>query len=240
MGSGFFMSIANDLNDVLEASGDTLARLAVFAEHIPDEWVSTAAALSAKATVRRRRLPSDLVLWLVVGMAFFRNEPISEVARRLNICADGLANDVLLADSALSQARQRLGKQPVEWLFKQCAGVWGRERYPRDQWQGLQVFAIDGALFRTQETPELRTHFGSGNTATDRQTPYPVLRLVTLMNVRSHVLANAAISPYRKGEIPLASEFIASLADDSVTLLDKGFFSADLLLRIQDGGANRH
>ena len=53
-------------------------------------------------------------------------------------------------------------------------------------------------------------------------------------------MANAAISPYRKGEIPLASEFIASLADDSVTLLDKGFFSADLLLRIQDGGANRH
>ena len=56
-------------------------------------------------------------------MAFFRNEPISEVARRLNICAEGLANDALLADSALSQARQRLGKQPLEWLFKQCADV---------------------------------------------------------------------------------------------------------------------
>ena len=54
-----------------------------------------------------------MVLWLVVGMAFFRNEPISEVARRLNICAEGLANDALLADSALSQARQRLGKQPL-------------------------------------------------------------------------------------------------------------------------------
>ena len=31
----------------------------------------------------------------------------------------------LLADSALSQAGQRLGKQPLEWLFKQCADVWG-------------------------------------------------------------------------------------------------------------------
>lgn len=53
------------------------------------------------------------------------------------------------------------------------------------------------------------------------------------MNVRSHVIANAAISPYRKGEIPLASEFIHSLPDNSVTLLDKSFFGADLLLRIQ-------
>lgn len=104
----------------------------------------------------------------------------------------------------------------------------------------LRHSARYGALFRTSDTPELRAHFGSGNTATDRQTPYPMLRLVTLMNVRSHVLVNATISPYRQGEIPLASDFIASLADDSVTLLDRGFFSADLLLRIQDGGVNRH
>ncbi|WP_447780557.1 IS4 family transposase [Aeromonas veronii] len=234
------MSIANDLNDVIEASGDMLARRAIFADHIPDEWITAAAALSEKATIRRRRLPSDMVLWLVVGMAFFRNEPISEVARRLNICAEGLANDALLADSALSQARQRLGKQPLEWLFKQCADVWGRERYPEDHWHGLQVFAIDGALFRTQDMPELRAHFGSGNTSTNRQTPYPMLRLVTLMNVRSHVIANAAISPYRKGEIPLASEFIHSLPDNSVTLLDKGFFGADLLLRIQAEDTDRH
>ena len=234
------MSIANALNDAMDASAETLARLDLFTHHIPDEWIIAAATLSDKATIRRRRLPADLVLWLVVGMAFFRNEPISEVARRLNICAEGLANDVLLADSALSQARQRLGKQPLEWLFKQCANVWGPERYPEDQWHGLQVFAVDGALFRTQDTPELRAHFGSGNTPTDRQTPYPMLRLVTLMNVRSHVIANAAISPYCRGEIPLASEFIHSLPDNSVTLLDKGFFSADLLLRIQAGGANRH
>lgn len=52
-----------------------------------------------------------MVLWLVVGMVFFRNDPISEVARRLNICAEGLANNVLLVDSALSQARQRLGSE---------------------------------------------------------------------------------------------------------------------------------
>lgn len=60
------------------------------------------------------------------------------------------------------------------------------------------------------------------------------------MNVRSHVIANAAISPYRKGEIPLASEFIHSLPDNSVTLLDKSFFGADLLLRIQAEDTDRH
>ena len=29
-----------------------LARLAIFADHIPDEWITAAAALSEKATIR--------------------------------------------------------------------------------------------------------------------------------------------------------------------------------------------
>ncbi|OSN72660.1 hypothetical protein BV352_05703 [Pseudomonas syringae pv. actinidiae] len=145
-----------------------------------------------------------------------------------------------MAKSGLSQARQRLGNQPVSWLFRQCASTWGYERYPQDDWHGLQVFAVDGALFRTPETPQLRAHFGSGNTSSNRQTPYPVLRLVALMNARSHIIANAAISPYRKGEIPLAKDFVESIPNHSVTLLDKGFFSADLLLSIQNAEQNRH
>jgi hypothetical protein len=60
------------------------------------------------------------------------------------------------------------------------------------------------------------------------------------MNARSHVIANAAISPYRKGEIPLARDFVDAIPGNSVTLLDKGFFSADLLLSIQNAPKNRH
>ena len=144
----------------------------------------------------------------------FRNEPISEVARRLNICAEGLATEELLARSALSQARQRLGEEPMRWLFKQCAQVWGSERYPQDDWNDLQVFAIDGALFRTPDTPPLREHFGSGNTNHEQQTPFPMLRLVALMNIRSHVIADAAITPYRKGEIRIAEAFIEGIIAD--------------------------
>ena len=50
----------------------------------------------------------------------------------------------------------------------------------------------------------------------------------------------AAISPLPQRGNPLASEFIHSLPDKSVTLLDKGFFGADLLLRIQAEDSDRH
>lgn len=94
------------------------------------------------------------------------------------------------------------------------------------------MFAIDGALFRTADTPELREHFGSGNTGSDRQTPYPLCRVVTVMNVHSYVLLDAQINSYRTNEMKLASDMLDKLPDNSVTLLDKGFFSAALLHHI--------
>jgi len=211
-----------------------------FTQNIPVEWVEAALHLSTKASIRRRRLPSDQVLWLVLGMALFRNEPVNEVARRLNICAQGLASDQLLARSGISQARKRLGAEPVEWLFRRTAATWGCERYPEDAWHGLQVLAVDGALLRTSDTPELREHFGSGNTATERQTPFPMMRLVALMNVRSHLLIDAQITPYRHSEMRAAETFLDRIPNQSITLFDKGFWGADLLYSLASQGDQRH
>ncbi|KRP41335.1 transposase [Pseudomonas synxantha] len=224
-----------DLGDLFNFSD-----LSTFTQNIPVEWVASALGLSSQATIRRRRLPADQVLWLVLGMALFRDEPVHEVARRLNICAQGLASDHLLARSGVTEARKRLGSDPVEWLFRKTGSQWGGERYNGDTWQDLQVFAVDGALLRTPDNQELRDHFGSGNTGTDRQTPFPMLRLVALMNVRSHLLLDAQLSPYRRSEMRLADEFLQQIPDHSVTLFDKGFWSANLLLSLSGAGINRH
>lgn len=232
------MPIQQTLLDIDELHSFT--DLSTFAQNIPVEWIESALHLSSKATIRRRRLPSEQVLWLVLGMALFRNEPVSEVARRLNICAQGLANDTLLAPSGISEARQRLGADPVQWLFQRTGQHWGLERYPEDDWHGLQVLAVDGALLRTPDTPELREHFGSGNTSTNRQTPFPMMRLVALMNVRSHVILDAQLSPFRRSELRLADTFLDRIPDDSVTLFDKGFWGADFLLRLTAEGRHRY
>ena len=57
------------------------------------------------------------------------------------------------------------------WLFKQCPIMWGGNVILKTIGTVYLVFAIDGALFRTQDMPELRAHFGSGNTSNNRQTP---------------------------------------------------------------------
>lgn len=232
------MPVQNDLLDLNDLFN--FSNISSFTQNIPIEWVESALRLSESATIRRRRLPSDQVLWLVLGMALFRDEPVHEVARRLNICAKGLASENLLARSGVTNARVRLGAAPVEWLFRETGQQWGHERYPEDEWHGLRVMAVDGALFRTQDNKALREHFGSGNTSTERQTPFPMLRLVALMNVRSHTIVDAQISPYRRGEIPLAERFLESIPDHSVTLFDKGFWGANLMISLNEAGRDRH
>ncbi|WP_423836274.1 IS4 family transposase [Stutzerimonas stutzeri] len=230
------MSLQQQLLDLGELFN--FADLSTFTQNIPIEWVASALDLSAQASIRRR-LPGDQVLWLVLGVALFRDEPVHEVARRLNICAQGLASQTCWPEAVLRR-RANDWADPVEWLFRQTRSQWGRERYDGDTWQGLHVLAIAGALLRTPDTPELREHFGSGNTPNDRQAPYPMLRLVALMNVRSHLILDAQLSPYRRSEMRLADECVQQIPSCSVTLFDKGFWNADLLLSLAATGENRH
>ena len=73
-----------------------------------------------------------------------------------------------------------------------------------------------------------------------RQTSLLFLRLVALMNVRSHVILDAQLSPYRRSEMRLADEFLQQIPDHSVTLFDKGFWGAELLSSLSSAGINRH
>ncbi len=41
------------------------------------------------ATVRRRRLPLEAVMWSVIGMSLFRNETVWDIANRLDISLPG-------------------------------------------------------------------------------------------------------------------------------------------------------
>jgi hypothetical protein len=67
-----------------------------------------------------------------------------------------------------------------------------------------------------------------------------MLRLVALMNVRSHVILDAQLSPYRRSEMRLADEFLQQIPDHSVTLFDKGFWGAELLSSLNRAGTHRH
>jgi hypothetical protein len=65
------------------------------------------------------------------------------------------------------------------------------------------------------------------------------MRLVVLMALRSHVLAAASFGPY-DSELRYAADLWPSVPSESLTLVDRGFLSANILMPLESGGTNRH
>jgi hypothetical protein len=188
------------------------------------------------ATVRRRRLPLDAVMWSVIGMSLFRNETVWDIASRLDISLPG--KNKLVAPSALVQGRQRLGVDAVQHSFQLLAH---RTFYSQafEHWCGLNLLAVDGVSFRTQDNAENRSAFGSDSNQFGEGN-YPQVRMCSLMEVSSHLLLDSSFDARHVGEMSLAERLLPSIPDDSLTLFDRGYYSLGLLYRWQKQGQNTH
>lgn len=214
-------------------------RVDIFNAPLPMEWLDEALSLTESVSVRRRKLPPEQIIRLVVGMSLLRNESIQEVATRLAFSSKGLDNSLLAARSSLSEARQRLGSAPVKTLFEKSAAHWASQTHVDDNWQGLQPFAIDGTTLRTEDTPECRKHFGSANTSGEFESGYPVMQLTCLMNVRSHIILRAVAGKYTDSELFQTTQMLESVPDNSVLIMDKLYHCAKLLLELENKGHKR-
>jgi hypothetical protein len=208
-----------------------------FQASIDPSWVLEALTATGTATLRRRRFPAEQVIWLVLGMALFRDLPIVEVVRDLALVLPG-SGAGRIAASAVMQARARLGASPLRWLFEKCAEIWAKASADRHRWRGLAVFGADGTTVRVPDSPENRAEFGAGNGRTVGG--YPMVRIVTLMVLRSHLLLAARLGPYRVSERKHARDLWPSVPDDSVVVADRNFLYARDLWPLQSGGTNRH
>jgi len=234
-----------DLGQTLLAvgSGERAESFETFARAIDPHWVEQALAATGSATVRRRKLPAEQVLWVVIAMGLFRDRSIQEVVHHLDLVlppASGAATGRgVVTSSAVVQARDRLGDAPLAALFEQTATRWAGDSADAHRWRGLSVYGVDGSALRIPDTPENEQAFGRpGSSRGDAA--YPQLRLVVLMVLRSHLLAGVSLGPWSKGEVTLAEPLWARLPDRSLTILDRGFLSYALLHQLATSGAERH
>ncbi len=205
---------------------------------IDPDWIDEALEATGTATLRRRRLPAEQVIWLVLGMALFRDRRIDEVVAKLDLALPGRRGPTP-APSAVVQARARLGDEPMKWLFERCAEKWAHESAREHAWRGLAVYGVDGTTVRVPDSPENRAHFG-GQRHRSGDSGYPLARIVTLMALRTHQLAAMRFGPYSNGETTLAKTLWAQVPDNALVIVDRGFWDGAALFPLQDHGACRH
>lgn len=220
------------LTDQLELTHElaTPEHWATIRQHLPEAWLEQALAEGGVATLRRRRLPMEQALWLVLGIALLRDRSIAEVVERLDLALPG---DQPPTSSALSQARQRLGTEPLERLFELTARHWALPELEHSRCQGWRIVALDGVVWRTPDTVENRAAFGGQRNRPGHHSPFPNVRAACLLDVRSRLLLDATFDAYDISEYRLAARLLPALPEQSILLIDKGFFSASLLWPLQ-------
>jgi hypothetical protein len=173
-------------------------------------------------------------------MALLRNQSNERVVALLDLALPSEKGDSA-AKSAITQARQRLGEEPMAYLFVTTADRWAQASARRHQWRGLALYGVDGTTNRVPDSPENWKAFGGqcGN-GSRNGSAYPMVRIVALMALRSHLVASWQFADYATGETTLFNGLWQELPDHSLTIADRNYLVANDLCAIENSGRNRH
>jgi hypothetical protein len=229
------MALQLDLDYAAELAPHEFER---FASLIDPTWIEEALQQTGTVSLRRRRLPAERMVWLVIGLALFRNEPIWHIVQQLDL-ADGPTPRTPVPSAAVA-GRERLGEAPMAWLFERIASCWSGQAVPESAlFHGLRTFAVDGVVWSLPDTAENCEEFGKASNATATGA-WPQLRAACLMDTYTHLIRATEFGDYRTGELNFAKPLMRAVPDDSLTIFDRAYFSAAFLLDWQQAGQQRH
>ena len=198
------------------------------------------------------KLPPHVMVYFTMAMALFADDDYEEVLTRL---AEPLmrwgcweADWQMPGSGGITQARQRLGAQPLERLFGEVARP-VCESLTRGAWlAGRRLVSVDGLEWDAPDSKANAAYFGYAGGAAN-PSAFPKVRVLTLVESGSHAAFGAGIGPTSgksSGEQSMARELYPLLEPDMLLLGDRNFYSftdwcaaadtgADLLWRLGEG-----
>ena len=210
----------------------------VFSPELVDEVV----AQTGRRERRQRLLPARVVVYYVLAMALFADSSYEEVMRQL---VEGLAWESgwrqtweVPSKVAIFLARQRLGAEPLELLFRAVAWPVGGEATRGAFYRGLRLMSLDGTCVDVADTPENDQAFGRpGSSRREAGGAFPQLRLVGLAESGTHAITSAALGPYTSSERELSDQLLGGLSEEMLCLADRGFYSFERFQAARKTGA---
>jgi hypothetical protein len=205
--------------------------LGVIAKYFPVEKIHDVLKQTNRASIRERDLPAHVVVYYVIALALYMRSSYREVLRCLlegvQWLLDPSAKVKVAGKSGISQARSRLGVEPVKKLYaavvtpiaeKRTKGAWFR------QWR---LVSLDGSTLDVADTVENDEAFGRPG-ASRGSSAFPKIRFVALLENGTHVLWAAHMDPYATNELTLAEKVIPSLRQGMLCMADRFFPSYKL------------
>jgi hypothetical protein len=206
--------------------------LGVLASSVPRDVVDDAVEVTGKGARRAGgKLPPHVMVYVVMALALFADEDYEEVAARLagTLQAWGSWEDgwEVPTRGGVTQARQRLGPEPLAEVFGQVAGPVAdldtAGAFP-GPWR---LMSLDGMERDVPDTAANRAFFGS-KAGPAGPAPFPKIRVVSISECGSHAAVAAAMGPAAggkgSGEQALARKLYPGLEQDWLLLADRNFY----------------
>src|SRR6516162_7797273 len=131
------------------------------------------------------------------------------------------------SEEALSNARARLGAEPLRLLFEKVAGFVAPPRAAGAWWRGLRLVSLDGTTLDVQDEQANWQRFGGPSTRTPEgrrlRGAFPQVRLLALAECGTRALVAAVHGGYGTGEKTLAGDLIGRLGAGILCLADRNF-----------------
>jgi hypothetical protein len=204
-----------------------LVSVGVLTRTFPPAVVDEVIAAAGRKEQRHRSLPARTMAYFAVGMALHSEGSYEDV---LGLLTDGLAwaepgvEPVRLpSKSAIFQARDRLGFEPVKALFDRVARPLATGETPGSFLAGRRMVAIDGTTFDVADTVGNDGFFGRPGVAKGERSAFPQARVVAVAECGTHAMFDAEIGAYTTSEVALSKPLIDRLKPGMVLLADRGF-----------------
>jgi hypothetical protein len=210
-----------------------LVSLGVLACWVPRDAVDDAVAAAGKEAKRAGgRLPPHVMVYFVMALALFADEDYEEVITRLTqtLQAWGCWEDgwEVPTSGGITQARQRLGPEPLAELFGQVAVPVADLDRAGAFLGGWRLMSVDGMEWDVPDTAANRAAFGARSGAAGPGA-FPGIGVVTLSECGSHAAVAAALGPVAggkgSGEQALARKLYPGLEEDWLLIADRNFYS---------------
>jgi hypothetical protein len=208
----------------------------------PPDLVDEVIAAAGRTEQRRRALPARSMAYFAIGMGLYSQGSYEDVMAQLT---DGLSwstgwDEVYVAPSksGIFQARERLGAEPVEALFRRVARPLAQSGAAGAWLAGRRLVAIDGTCLDIADTPLNDEHFGRAGVSKGERAAFPQARVVALIECGTHAMFDAEVGPYTTSEVALAGPLLERLAPGMVALADRGFGGFALWARAAATGAD--
>jgi hypothetical protein len=215
--------------------------LGVIHQTFPLELIRNILDQTGRVSRRQRDLPAHVMVYYVIAMVLFMPLCCREVLRCLLEGLRWLAGPVhtvrIAGRSAIAQARDRLGWEPLRALYDGVVKPIATSLTRGACYRGWRIISLDGSTLDVQDTPANRKVFGRPGSSRGKSA-FPKIRFVSLLENGTHVLFGSRMGRYSRSEASLAKEVLKHLKPGMLCLADRYFFSFRLWKMAQATGAD--